>query len=287
VRSGWLHNGSARKLNSMKLWRGQPHLGIAVATLLLSGCAREPSALPVFADQVRVDVTDVAYDHSTDTHYLVLEEKSGRRVLPIAIGDEEAQAIMFELRGIKPERPLTYELLLRLIDQTGNKVDRVVIGDMRDEVYYAKVYLDRGRYILDSRPSDAIALAIGANAPIFVADKLLQAATMETMSPPINIVKGLGMTMQELTPELAQYFGVGVNSGVLVADIGNDAQKTGLRRGDIVTQIDGRPITTLDQFSHAAVAAVSGGDSKVTLTIRRGNTVRLLTLNTRQMSASP
>src|SRR5579872_1647509 len=128
--------------------------------------------MPVFADQVRVDVTDVAYDHSTDTHYLVLEDKSGRRVLPIAIVDEEAQAIMFELRGIKPERPLTYQLLLGLIEQTGNRVDRVVIGDVRDEVYYAKVYLDHGRYILDSRPSDAIALAIGADAPIFVADKL-------------------------------------------------------------------------------------------------------------------
>jgi uncharacterized protein len=271
----------------MKPRRGQPHLGVAVAALLLGGCAREPAAMPVFADQVRVDVTDVAYDHSTDTHYLVLQDKSGRRVLPIAIGDEEAQAIMFELRGIKPERPLTYELLLRLIKQTGNKVDCVVIGDVREEVYYAKVYLDHGRYILDSRPSDAIALAIGANAPIFVADKLLQAATVETASPPINIVKGLGMTMQELTPELAQYFGAGANSGVLVADIGSDAQKAGVQRGDIVTQIDGRPITTLDQFSHAAAAAVSGGDSKVSLTIKRGNTVRLLMLNTRQVSARP
>jgi bifunctional DNase/RNase len=271
----------------MKLRRGPAHLGVAAAALLLGGCVRGPTAMPVFADQVRVDVTDVAYDHSTDTHYLVLEDKSGRRVLPIAIGDEEAQAIMFELRGIKPERPLTYQLLLRLIEQTGNRVDRVVIGDVRDEVYYAKVYLDHGRYILDSRPSDAIALAIGADAPIFVADKLLEAATSEAVSPPVNIVKGLDMTMQELTPELAQYFGVGANSGVLVADIGNDAQKAGIQRGDILTQIDGRPVTTLAQFSGAAAATISGGDSKVTLTLRRGNTIRLLTLNTGQVSARP
>jgi uncharacterized protein len=271
----------------MKSRHGQVHVGAVIMALLLSGCAHEPAALPVFSDQVRVDVTDVAYDHSSGTHYLVLEEKSGRRVLPIAIGDDEAQAIMFELRGIKPERPLTYELLLDLIEQTGNKVDRVVIGDVRDEVYYAKVYLDRGRYTLDSRPSDAIALAIGANAPIFVADKLLQTATAETRTPPINIAKGLGMTMQELTPELALYFGVSVRSGVLVADIGSNAQNAGVERGDIVTQVDGKPIDTLDEFSHTAAAAIAGGDSKVTLTIRRNDATHLVTLNTRQMSARP
>jgi bifunctional DNase/RNase len=262
----------------MKSRRGQANLRGVFATLLISGCAHEPAALPVFADQVRVDVTDVAYDHSTGTHYLVLEEKSGRRILPIAIGDDEARAIMFELRGIKPERPLTYELLLKLIEQTGNKVDRVVIGDMRDEVYYARVYLDHGRYTLDSRPSDAIALAIGANAPIFVADKLLETATTESRTPPINVTKALGMTIQELTPELAQYFGVSVHSGVLVADIGRNPQNAGIVRGDIVTQVDGKPITTLDGFSHAAAAAIAGGDSSVTLTVRRGDSVHVVTL---------
>jgi uncharacterized protein len=270
----------------MKLRCGRAQLGAAIATFLLGGCAHEP-ALPVFADQVRVDVTDVAYDHSTGIHYLVLEEKSGRRVLPIAIGDDEARAIMFELRGIKPERPLTYELLLKVIEQTGNKVDRVVIGDLRDEVYYAKVYLDHGRYTLDSRPSDAIAIAIGANAPIFVADKLLQTAMPETGTPPINTAEGLGMTMQELTPELAQYFGVGVHSGVLVADIGSNAQQAGVKRGDIVTEVDGRPITTLDEFSHAAAVAMAGGDSKVTLTVKRGDAVRLVTLKINQVSGHP
>jgi bifunctional DNase/RNase len=264
----------------MKARPGQAYLAAAIATLLLSGCAHEPAALPVFADQVRVDVTDVAYDHSTGAHYLVLEEKLGRRVLPIAIGDDEAQAILFELRGIKPERPLTYQLLLKMIQQTGNQIDSVAIGDLRDEVYYAKIYLDHGRYTLDSRPSDAIALAIGANAPIFVADKLLQTATAETRPLQINSVKGLGMTLQELTPELAQYFGVTLHSGVLVADIGSNAQNAGVTRGDIITQVEGRPITALDDFSHAAAMAVAGAASHVTLTIRRDDALHLITLKT-------
>jgi bifunctional DNase/RNase len=268
----------------MKLRRAQAYVGAVIASLLLGGCAHEPAALPVFTDQVRVDVTDVAYDHSTGTHYLVLEEKSGRRVLPIAIGDDEARAIMFELRGIRSARPLTYELLLKLIEQTGNKVDRVVIGDVRDEVYYAKVYLDHGRYTLDSRPSDAIAVAIGANAPIFVADKLLETATPETGPLPIKTAEALGMRLQELTPELAQYFGVSVHSGVLVADIGSNVQKGGVERGDIVTQVDGNPITTPEEFSHAAAAATAGANSNVTLTIRRGAAVHWVRLNLRQIS---
>src|SRR5712691_10407480 len=162
-----------------------PRSCLLLAAILLGGCAHE-RATPVLAGQVRVDVTDVAYDHSTGTHYLVLEEKSGRRVLPITIGDDEARAILFELHGIKPERPLTYELLLKVIEQTGNHVDRVLIGEVREEVYYAKVYLDHGQYELDSRPSDAVALAIGANAPIFVADRLLQTATPESVAPTLN-----------------------------------------------------------------------------------------------------
>jgi uncharacterized protein len=271
----------------MEPWGRPACLTVALATYLVSGCAHQPEVLPAFADQVRVDVTDVAYDHSTGTHYLVLEEKSGRRVLPIAIGDEEARAIMFELRGINPPRPLTYQLLLNVIEQTGNRVDRVVIGEVQDEIYYAKVYLDRGRYTLDSRPSDAIALAIGANAPIFVADKLLQTATAEAKSPPADTVQGLGMTMQQLTPDLALYFGVRADSGVLVADIGGNAKGAGVDRGDIVTQVEGKPVTTLDEFNHAAQAAVASNDSRVTLTIMRRNSIRLVTLNLRSRSSPP
>ena len=251
---------------------------------MLSGCAHEPASSPAFTDQVRVDVTDVAYDHSTGAHYLVLEEKTGRRVLPIVVGDDEAQAIMFELRGIKPERPLTYQLLLRLIELTGDRIDRVVIGDVREEVYYAKVYLDRGRYALDSRPSDAIALAIGTNAPIFVAGKLLQMAATENRTPRINLANALGVTMQELTPELAQYFGVAVGTGVLVADIGNEAQEAGIERGDIVTQMDGKPISNLDEFSQIAAAVTNDGNSNVALTIRRGDAIQVITLNMRERS---
>jgi S1-C subfamily serine protease len=69
---------------------------------------------------------------------------------------------------------------------------------------------------------------------------------------------------------------------VLVADLGGDAEKAGVERGDIVTQVDGKPVATLTEFSHAAAAATDSGDSNVTLTIRRGDAMRVVTLNRRQ-----
>lgn len=282
--------GSRREGVEARLWRAGRHptkpmtsvrtvLPFYAAMLLcLSACAHESASVPALSDQVRVDVADVAYDHSAGVHYLVLEEKAGRRVLPIVVGDDEAQAIMFELRGVRPQRPLTYELLLQLIQLTGNRIDRVVIGDVRDEVYYATVYLDGGRYALDSRPSDAVALAIGAKAPIFVADKLLQVAAGENHPPNIKLAKALGITIQELTPELAEYFGVDTHGGVLVADIGKEAQRAGLRRGYILTEIDRRPVTTIEDFSQVAAAAMSQSEPEVTLTIKRGDTLQILTI---------
>src|SRR5690348_9635837 len=116
---------------------------IVIVWLLFAGCAGSGGAQNE-RDQIAVDVTNVGFDQETGAHYVLLEDKSGARQLPIAIGDAEARAILFELHGIKPERPLTYELLRDVIQETGNHVDRVVIRDMRNEIYYAQIYLDHG-----------------------------------------------------------------------------------------------------------------------------------------------
>jgi uncharacterized protein len=256
-----------------------------IFSTLLGGCAHERAALPVLSDQVRVEVTDVTYDHPSGAYYLVLEEKTRRRVLPITIGDEEARAIMFELHGIKPERPLTYELLLNVLQQTGNRLDRVVIGEVREEVYYAKVYLDGGRYEVDSRPSDAVALAIGAGAPIFVAGNLLQTATAKNSTAVLKTVRAFGVTVQELTPELAQYFSVTTHSGVLVADIDPELQKSGISRGDILEAVNGRAIQSAQDYAHSVPQA--GGNSKVSITVRHDGVTRVIMLDINPAHAQP
>ena len=252
---------------------------IAVGCASVIGCAGGPDARHDGA-QVPVEVTSVGFDRDSATHYVLLSEHTGGRTLPILIGEDEARAIMFEMRGVKPDRPLTYELLRDVIEQTGNHVDRVVIADMRDEIYYARIYLDHGRYVLDSRPSDAIALAVGAKAPIFVADKLFQSVNQFApgLAPPVKTAYGLGLTVQELTPELAQYFGVDPDSGVVVADLGSVAGKAALERGDIITNVEGHAIRNPGEFTDS-VKSLSATPGSVSITVRRGDAARVITLN--------
>lgn len=98
-----------------------------------------------------------------------------RRKLRIEIGGFESQAIQLVLEGTRPDRPLTHDLLKNVLERLGGEVDRVVIDDFWNSVFYAKLYVSvEGQELeIDSRPSDAIALAVRFEAPIFVADALL------------------------------------------------------------------------------------------------------------------
>ena len=212
---------------------------------------------------VRVKVTDVGFDQPNNTHYVMLENQDGTRSLPIMIGEDEARTIMLELNNIKPDRPLTADLLRNVIQRTGNQVDRVVIGDKRDEVYYAQIYLDHGRFVVDSRPSDAIALAIGVQVPIYVGGVIFRASAQAVGAAPPKLASRAGITVQELTPAIASYFGVAPSSGVLVADIARPAANT-VKRGDIITLVDGRPVSNPTMFLEQGTG-LSGAPIKLTI----------------------
>jgi uncharacterized protein len=255
----------------------------ALSVLLLAGltacCMRQQGAPAIPADQVKVDVRTVGFDRMSGTHVVILQDPSRKRELPILIGDNEAQAIMLELHGIKPPRPLTHDLLRDVISETGNHIDRVLISDMRDEVYYAKIFMDHGRYAIDSRPSDAIALAMGVNAPIYVNDKLFEAEpAMGLPSAPEEpeVARALGITVQPLTPELARYFGAPEGHGVLVAAVDPEAEKAGVARGDIILKVGSRELKELDDFSQDVAA--SSGRQPVTLTLRHDGSERTITI---------
>ena len=103
-----------------------------------------------FSRQRQSQVARVGFDDQTGSNYVLLTDPTESRALPIMIGESEATAILLALHGVKPERPFTHDLIRSIIGQTGNSVDRIVIGDMRDEVYYATIYMDGGRYSIDS-----------------------------------------------------------------------------------------------------------------------------------------
>jgi bifunctional DNase/RNase len=255
---------------------------LLAAVVAACSCSRSPSGSTASAkltpDDVRVQVARVGYDDESGSNYVLLLDPRESRALPIMIGESEATAILLALHGVRPERPFTHDLIRSIIGQTGNSVDLILIGDMRDEIYYATIYMDGGRYSIDSRPSDAIALAMGMNAPIYVNDKLFESAPTLGLNPAGKIpdtARALGLTVEQLTPDLANAFGATDAHGVLVSEVDSPAKKAGVARGDIVTKVGASEVKAIDDFSKDTASVKSG---TVTLTLNRGGSNYTVTL---------
>jgi bifunctional DNase/RNase len=135
------------------------------ALLLLPGCSEQETN-----PEVEVRVSEVMVDERSQSPVVVLEELEGSRRLPIWIGFAEAQSIAAELEKVRAPRPNTHDLAKRLIDQLEGAVERVVVTRISEGVYYALLVIRSGERVLeiDARPSDAIAIALRYEAPLFV-----------------------------------------------------------------------------------------------------------------------
>jgi bifunctional DNase/RNase len=126
-------------------------------------------------DRVLVDILGLSTNPASGGAYaLILREVDGNRRLPIIIGQAEAQSIALEMEGIKPPRPLTHDLMKNIIGALGAELSDVVIDELRDGTFYAKLNLDNQQ--IDSRPSDAIALAVRYGVQIYVATSVMDEA---------------------------------------------------------------------------------------------------------------
>ena len=123
-------------------------------------------------------VGGLVLDPTSQAPVVVLKDETGSICLPIWIGVAEATSIATAIKQVKMERPLTHDLMSELFVNLDVRVERVVITELKDSTYYAELILSRGDHamIIDSRPSDAIALALRASAPIFVVQKVLDQA---------------------------------------------------------------------------------------------------------------
>ena len=122
----------------------------------------------------KVTVSGLAIDSNSNSPVVLLKESGGSGILPIWIGPAEASAIAMELAGLNMKRPLTHDLLRTIIDGLGAKVMKVVVSDLIGQTFYAEIYLQHENSLvkIDARPSDSIALALKAKAPIFVSKKI-------------------------------------------------------------------------------------------------------------------
>jgi len=131
---------------------------------------------------VEMQVRGLMLDPVTNVPIVILRDTTGDRVLPIWVGPAEANAIALQIENVAAPRPMTHDLLRDLIAALGVALSRVIIADLKGSTYYAYLELRQGKelVLVDARPSDALAIALRARAPVFVHSKVLdQARTLE------------------------------------------------------------------------------------------------------------
>jgi bifunctional DNase/RNase len=130
---------------------------------------------------IEVQVSGLAIDEKTKSPVVILQEVEGKRILPIWIGQNEANAIALEMAGQKFQRPLTHDLLITVIKGLRASVVKVLISELKENTFYATILLqyDSEMLAVDARPSDSIAVALRARSPIFVSEKLFDGGAGE------------------------------------------------------------------------------------------------------------
>lgn len=131
---------------------------------------------------VHMELSQIRIDEKRGEQVIVLKEKEGKRLLPIVIGILEATAIKMEISGYQPPRPLTHDLLKSTISELGARLLKIVVVKLEHNIFYAKLVLETkdGHAVeVDARPSDSIALAVRAKAPIYVAQAVLDQVSLQ------------------------------------------------------------------------------------------------------------
>ena len=131
----------------------------------------------------QMKVRGLMFDPYNNAYIVILRDENNSDMLPIWVGKSEASAISFALEGIATPRPMTHDLMKSLLDTVEAKVISVVVTDLKDNTYYAKIHLmyEDSEYTVDARPSDAIALALRSNAPVFAKESVLNKQSSEEL----------------------------------------------------------------------------------------------------------
>ena len=168
-------------------------------------------------DAIQMSVGGLTLDPVTKTPIVILKDTDNKLNLPIWIGLLEATAMATEIEGIKMARPMTHDLIKNILGEVGCAVDSIEITELKENTYFALVYLNiSGRQVvIDSRPSDAIALALRTKSPIFVAKAVLEASSIlqqneEGKEPPVENVSNVSQEkwaeiLEKMTPDDFKY----------------------------------------------------------------------------------
>ena len=148
-------------------------------------------------------VKGLMLDPSSNLPIVILRNEGDDVFLPIWIGVFEANAIAMRMEGVEPPRPMTHDLMCSLVEDLGATVERILISDLRENTFYAQIHLkeDSRELKVDSRPSDALALALRVDAPIFVLPAVLEQAEAVDLAGKLGDEERLKKWLEEADPE--------------------------------------------------------------------------------------
>jgi uncharacterized protein len=153
--------------------------------------------------ELRMEIRGLLLDPASNVPIVILRDPESQLFLPIWIGPYEANAIAQRMEGIEPPRPMTHDLLKRMVESLGASVEKIIISDLQDNTFFAIIQLKHGEHQLevDARPSDAIALALRAQAPIFVRQAVLDKAKLADIASQATDEERLKKWLEEVSSE--------------------------------------------------------------------------------------
>jgi bifunctional DNase/RNase len=254
-----------------------PVLGLLVLLLSYTGSGRRIQAPD---NLVELELIDIGIDPDNRSPVLILTDREEGKVLPVFIGVNEASSISRALGDEEMRRPMTHDLIANMIEKMGTSLVRVVIKNLEDNIYYADLVIRMGNseVKVDCRPSDAIAIAVRLEAPVFIKREVLELAVNEELTEwwhREGMTSRLGLQLQELTDDLAGVMGAENLEGVIISSVeeGGVADENGLKRGDIVLSIDGESVG--DPVEMAVVLSEMGGREVDFLILRKKEEIKI------------
>ena len=154
-------------------------------------------------EELRVEIRGLMLDPSSNVPIVILRDTQSQLFLPIWIGVFEANAIALRIEGVEPPRPMTHDLLRLMLEQLGAKVEKIVISDLKESTFFAVIHVQQdGRSIgIDARPSDAIALALRTESPLFVLRAVLDKAQAVDLASDASDEEKLKKWLEEISPD--------------------------------------------------------------------------------------
>ncbi len=247
-------------------------LSLPLVLVLLLVLASDALAREMATDPDRllpVELATVGVDANSGAPIALLRHPASGEVVPIVIGTDQARAILLAMHEVPLSRPQTHDLMIDLLEQLNARLERVIVDGLENGTYLGwlevRVAGDDEARMIDTRPSDALALAVRSGAAIHVAPEILEAEVPFDYTPPgeDEVVTALGITVVEARDDLREALQLPDEPGVLVSRATGRAATAGLSHGALILEVNGRvPATPMD-FLEAVSATADGAEAEI------------------------